>query len=198
MSCNGYNRLYHSLLPVVGWFGGWLPGTAVVPEQYWNTYSLYQQAKWLACTLEKLVSFVNGTVVNNLNMHADEIERLNDEFEKFKESGFDDYYAEQVAKWIDENLEFIFDHVVKQVYFGLTSDGYFCAYIPDSWSDIEFDTGMIYGQFDYGRLILRFNADGSGVIDNTGRYDDRYNDLERRVRHNERTLYTPMREGGEI
>ena len=198
MNCNGYNRLYHSLLPVVGWFGGWLPGTAVVPEQYWNVYSHEQRMKWLACTLEKLVGFVNGTVVNNLNQHADEIERLNVEFEKFRESGFDDYYAEQVAKWIDEHLQFIFDHVVKQVFFGLTDDGYFCAYIPDSWGDIEFDTGMVYGQFDYGRLILRFNADGSGVIDNTGRYDDRYVDLERRVAHNENTLYSPMQNGGTV
>ena len=56
---------------------------------------------------------------------------------------------------------------IKQVYFGLTSDGYFCAYVPDSWSDITFDTGATYGTETYGRLILRFDSDGSGVIDNT-------------------------------
>lgn len=199
MSCkNGYNRLYSTLIPVVGWFGGWLPGAPVVPQQYWDVYSLEQREKWICCTLEKLIHFVNGTLVNGLNQADDEIEKLAIEFEKFKESGFDDYYADQVAKWIDDHLQYIFDHVIKQVFFGLTDDGYFCAYVPSSWSDIEFDTGYVYGQFDYGRLILRYNVDGSGVIDNTGRYDDRYNDLERRVRHNERTLYTPMREGGEI
>ena len=195
MSCNGgYNRLYSSLIPIVGWFGGWLPGVAVVPEMYWNAYSQEQRLKWLACTLEKLVHFVNGTLVDGLNQADDEIEKLANEFEKFKESGFDDYYAEQVAKWIDEHLEFIFDRVIKQVFFGLTDDGYFCAYVPSSWADIEFDTGMVYGQFDYGRLILRFNVDGSGVIDNTGRYDELNSNLVRVMG----TLYSPMSEGGDI
>ena len=50
----------------------------------------------------------------------------------------------------------------------MTDDGYFCAYVPDSWVDIEFDTGAVYGYYTYGRLILRYIVDGSGVIDNTG------------------------------
>ena len=91
------------------------------------------------------------------------------------------------------------------VFFGLTSDGYFCAYIPDAWSDIEFDTGAVFGRFDYGRLILRYDVDGSGVIDNTGRYDSdstegilaRIEDLERRVFRNDTTLYTQISQGGE-
>ena len=197
MSCSmhGYNRLYKSLLPVVGWFGGWLPGAPVVPQQYWDVYSLEQREKWIACTLEKLIHFVNGTLVDSINQTDDELEKLAQEFEKFKESGFDDYYAEQVATWIDEHLQYIFDHVVKQVFFGLTDDGYFVAYVPDnSWGDIEFDTGHVFGQFDYGRLILRYNVDGSGVIDNTGRYDELNSNLTRVMG----TLYAPMSEGGEV
>ena len=64
-----------------------------------------------------------------------------------------------------------------------------------------FDTGMVYGKFDYGRLILRYDVDNArGVIDNTGRYDDantegilaRLIELERRVFRNENTLYTEL------
>ena len=58
-----------------------------------------------------------------------------------------------------ENLDFIFRKVVRQVFFGLTRDGYFCAYVPDSWNDIVFDTGWNFGDDNYGRLILRWDVD---------------------------------------
>lgn len=175
-------------------WGSWQP---VIPSLYWEAISPEQAVHDLYCYVENLLSYSN-TQTGWIKDNHDLIEELQALFDKFKESGFDDYYRDQVIKWLDNHLEFIFTHTAKQVFFGLTSDGYFCAYIPESWSEIEFDTGMVYGQFDYGRLILRYNATGSGVIDNTGRYDDYYNDLERRVRHNENTLYSPMANGGEV
>jgi hypothetical protein len=127
-----------------------------------------------------------------------EVEALQAEFEKFKESGFVDYYAEQIRDWINENVPWLFETFAKMVFFGLTDDGYFCAYVPESWSDIEFDTGATFGQYDYGRLILRYNVDGSGVIDNTGRYDDAsVRALRERIEHMEHTLYTRLGIGGE-
>ena len=175
-------------------WGAWQP---VIPTLYWEAISPEQQIHDLYCYVENLLSYSNaqtGWITENREK-LDELQAL---FNEWVEHGFDDQYKDLVIKWIDEHLQFIFEHTIKQVYFGLTDDGYFCAYVPDSWSEIEFDTGMVYGQFDYGRLILRFNADGSGVIDNTGRYDDRYTDLERRVKHNEDTLYMPMRNGGVV
>lgn len=172
----------------------------VIPAINWEVMSHEQRVQWITCNIVGLIEYCNN-LSDNLNILDSDIERLAEEFEKFKESGFDDYYEEQVAKWIDEHLQYIFETVVKQVYFGLTYDetdylksGYFCAYVPDSWSDIEFDTGMVYGQFDYGRLILRFNADGSGVIDNTGRYDEMNTNIKKIMS----TLYSPMREGGDL
>ena len=47
----------------------------------------------------------------------------------------------------------------KNLLFGLTLEGYFVAYCPESWSDIIFDTGMVYGLDTYGRLILRYDVD---------------------------------------
>lgn len=193
-----YTRLYTTLLPAIPYYMAFTASPPVVPEQYWNVKSAEERVKWLACNIKKLCEFVD-MLASGLNATDDEVEKLYQEFEKFKESGFDDYYAAQIEQWIKNNLGYLFTTLAKQVYFGLTSDGYFCAYIPESWSDITFDTGMVYGQFDYGRLILRFTADGSGVIDNTGRYDDsiagQLADLERRVAHNENTLYTLLSEG---
>ena len=174
-------------------FDNWLDFSGAVPSIYWNVYSEEQRYKFLCKRLQKLVEYVN-LMGGELNLYAEAINELAELFEQFKEHGFDDYYSEQVQKWIDEHLSFIFEHVVKQVFFGLNDNGYFVAYVPSSWSDIEFDTGHVFGQFDYGRLILRYNADGSGVIDHTGRYDELNSNLTRVMG----TLYAPMSEGGDI
>ena len=91
-------------------------------------------------------------------------------FNNFKESGFQDYYEQQIVKFINDNLERIFSANSRQVFFGLTSDGYFCAYVPMNWGDMVFDTGAVYGRSDYGRLILRYQVDAPNAIDNTYRY----------------------------
>ena len=165
----------------------------VIPAINWEVMSHEQRVQWITCNIDGLIKYVN-TFSDYINILDKDIETLANEFEKFKDSGFNDYYEQQVAQWIDEHLQFIFEHTVKQVYFGLTDDGYFCAYIPDSWSEIEFDTGMVFGQFDYGRLILRFDADGSGVIDNTGRYDEINTNISKVMS----TLYAPMSKGGDL
>lgn len=185
--------IYRSLMnmPYYVWHDPTYP--FVIPAINWEVMSHEQRVQWLTCNIVGLIEFGNK-MADSINLLDGDIERLAEEFEKFKESGFDDYYEEQVAKWIDEHLQYIFEHVAKQVFFGLTSIGYFCAYVPDSWSDIEFDTGMVFGQFDYGRLMLRYNVDGSGVIDNTGCYDELNSNLERVMG----TLYAPMREGGDV
>lgn len=136
----------------------------ILPAVFDDSLSYYE----LICKLvEKINEIIKQVNSFDLQYLQDEIDKLNEEFEKFKESGFDDYYAAQIEKWINDNLLTLWKAFVKQVFFGLTSDGYFCAYVPDSWSDITFDTGAIYSTPSYGRLILRFDADGCGVIDNT-------------------------------
>lgn len=93
------------------------------------------------------------------------------ELDKFKEHGFDDYYKAEIEQWIQDNAtEVISDMLGIGIYFGLTSDGYFCAYVPQTWADVSFDTGSIYGTEEYGRLILRYMVEGQGIIDNT-KYD---------------------------
>lgn len=177
---------------------GWVEGTPVIPDVYWNVYDAEQRWKAICIWLHKLTEFINTQQIPEIGRLQDAIEILEDNFEAFKESGFFDYYAEQIRQWINDNLPWLWKTFAKQVFFGLTDDGYFCAYVPDSWSDIEFDTGMQYGMFDYGRLILRFNADGSGVIDNTGRYDETSApEMNRRIERIEHTLYTRLGLGGD-
>ena len=183
-------------------YSGWTQYTPVIPKLYWDVYSAEQRLKQLCLNFDKVEHYLDyvAEMMNEWNIEfSEEMQEELAELWNAVNNGLEN----AASDWIAKNLEWVFNTIAKQVFFGLTSDGHFCAYIPESWSDITFDTGMVYGRFDYGRLILRFNVDGSGVIDNTGRYDDAstdgilhsINNLERRVAHNEGTLYTELDRG---
>lgn len=133
----------------------------ILPAVYDDSLSYYELLCKVIHKLNELIEKDNEQS-EVINLLAGELNELKILFDKFIESGFDDYYADQVAKWIDTHLKYIFDNIVKQVYFGLTLEGYFVAYIPDGWDDIVFDTGVVYGEDTYGRLILRWDVDNSG------------------------------------
>ena len=137
----------------------------ILPAVYDDSLSYYE----LLC---KVIKKLNEVIDQN-NEHSEAIIalqaaliQLRDEFEQFKESGFYDYYAEQIEKWIEDNLDDIFIRFLKvTVFFGLTLDGYFVAYIPKSWEEISFDTGAVYSNDDYGRLILRYYVDSPHEVE---------------------------------
>lgn len=141
-------------------FAGFMNFTPALPQFYWDVYSAEERVKRICMELHKLVDYCDAMNVN-ININADDIDALQAEFEKFKEHGFEDYYAAQFDKWFRENIKSIYNDLTSMVYFGLTDDGHFCAYVPDSWRDISFDTGMVFGEADYGRLILRWDVDGT-------------------------------------
>lgn len=138
------------------------PTTWVIPKMYWDAFSPEQRYHTICRMLCKIIAYCD-----QLGIKTDELgelyQQLADDFEAFKEHGFDDYYLDQIEKWVNDNLETLYHLLVKQVYFGLTLDGHFVAYIPESWEDIEFDTGYDYSLDTYGRLILRWAVDGSEV-----------------------------------
>ena len=64
-----------------------------------------------------------------------------------------------MALWMRENALDIVGELVRTVFFGLTDSGYFVAYIPESWDDIEFNTSgldIFITGIEYGRLILSY------------------------------------------
>lgn len=142
-------------------FWGFTDFTPTIPKLYWNVKSQEQRILRICEMLDKLICY-SDYLGDNVNINREEIEALKAEFEEFKEHGFEDYYLEQIEQWVNDNLETLYHLLVKQVFFGLTLEGYFVAYIPESWDDIVFDTGMSYGIDTYGRLILRWDVDDSG------------------------------------
>lgn len=64
---------------------------------------------------------------------------------------------EGIRIWMENNALDLVGGMIKHVYFGLTNDGYFCAYIPDNWSDIQFDTITDEDDPLYGHLVLMYD-----------------------------------------
>lgn len=151
---------------IIPTFEGFTDFTPSIPKMYWDVKSQEQRIHRICELLNKLICYASylGDEENELALT---VEGLLNEFEEFKEGGFTDYYLEQVEKWVNDNLETLYKLLLKQVFFGLTLDGHFVAYIPESWDDIIFDTGFNYDEDTYGRLILRWDVDDSHPVQQT-------------------------------
>ena len=142
-------------------YTGWTQYTPVIPKLYWDVYSAEQRMKNLCMSFDKVEHYLDymAQLMNEWNIEfTTEIEKQLAELWYAVNNGLEN----AVHDWITENLNYIFTTIAKQVYFGLNEQGYFVAYIPESWNDIIFDTGANYGEDTYGRLILRWDVDNSG------------------------------------
>ena len=72
-----------------------------------------------------------------------------------------DEVIRQIGELIDDDtiMQLVIqaiDCAIKMVFFGLSDDGYFVAYIPNSWNCITFGTIMDCDSPNYGRLTLSY------------------------------------------
>lgn len=120
---------------------------SVLPLVYDDSLSYYE-------VLCKVVEYINKLIDTDREMFAD-LDELRAELKV-------------VQEWIDNFdtsfMEEIIAQYIKMVFFGLTGDGYFVAYIPDSCDEIIFSTSQ-YDDFttiepEYGHLILSMNVEG--------------------------------------
>lgn len=142
-------------------YSGWTTYTPVIPKLYYNVYSAEQRIKQLCMNFDKVEHYLDyiAGLMNEWNVEfSDDIEAELKKMWDEIHSG----YENALNTWIEEDLPNVIQGAVKQVYFGLNEQGYFVAYIPSSWDDIIFDTGMDYSKADYGRLILRWDTDNTG------------------------------------
>lgn len=99
-----------------------------------------------------------NTFENNINVKINELTTsVNEcyaEIEKLINGEYIETYVQALATWIDNNLQVMVSKIVKYVWFEVNEDGYFVAYIPDTWDFIDFDTEMNPDNEDYGKLAL--------------------------------------------
>lgn len=129
--------------------------TPVLPAFYYDVYSSEQRIKAICMEIDKIINYADSLGVQ-LNVTHDDVAELQQEFEKFKESGFFDYYAAQIEQWIRDNLNEIMKQILNQgIFFGLTEDGYFCANVAYQLTFI-LDTIANYSDENYGRLTITY------------------------------------------
>ena len=115
---------------------------------------------WLLKKMKELL-----VIMENMEEWKNEYEQAYNDFKKLYEDieagRFPDSIADAFKKWAALNMPELIKSMIKTVWFGLTDDGYFIAYIPDSWADIIFNTtglDIFVAGIDYGHLALSFNA----------------------------------------
>ena len=133
-------------MPTLKHFRFWCQ--SVLPLVYDDSLSYYE-------VLCKVVNYINKLIdsdkeiINDIDELKDDIKIVEDWIANHSDTS---YMEELIAQYI------------KMVFFGLTDDGYFVAYIPDSWDDIIFSTSQ-YDDFttlepEFGHLILSVNVEG--------------------------------------
>ena len=126
----------------------------VLPAVYDDSLSYYEL---LAKIQEKLNESISN--INNLNVWQeaqDEVmAELNQMVEAFIAGGYKDDFYQYATEWLNENIQDALTRAAHMVFFGLTDDGYFCAYIPQDWAFV-FDTIIDYNNPNYGSLTIKY------------------------------------------
>lgn len=140
--------------------------TPIIPLAYKDAMSYLEQVRLIKNKTNELVAIVNGLRtqtgtntqdINNLQTALAELDaRVSAQLEDLMEGKNVPLYIDALSTWIDNNLQTLVGRVVKYVFFGLTDDGYFVAYIPDSWDFIRFDTCIEPKADMYGHLIMQW------------------------------------------
>lgn len=93
----------------------------------------------------------------------EEYENLLELIRQIEAGIFPESIQEAFKKWMQENALSLVGELVKMVFFGITDNGYFVAYIPEGWDDIIFNTtgyDINVPDFDFGHLTLSFEVGG--------------------------------------
>ena len=95
--------------------------------------------------------------------HEDEYAQLKELYDQVMSGNFPPSIVAAFEDWMRRNALDLVGELVKMVFFGITTDGYFVAYIPESWDDITFGTTGLDdfpAGIDFGHLTLSYEIGG--------------------------------------
>ncbi len=93
------------------------------------------------------------------NEWADTEERITALYNAIVAGNYPKELEDSLVKWVQENAIDLIGSMTNMVFFGLTDDGYFTAYIPDGWKNITFGTTGLDdfpAGIDFGHLTLSY------------------------------------------
>ena len=115
---------------------------------------------WIIKIIKKICEEVEGLDEWKVT-HEEEYAELKSLYDQIVSGNFPPEIKAAFSSWMQHNGLDIVGELVKMVFFEITDDGYFVAYIPDEWADIIFNTTgydiNIPGS-DFGHLTLSFNT----------------------------------------
>lgn len=130
----------------------------ILPLVYDDSISYYEVLCKLTEYIQKLIDQMGDydNLETEIQQLQQEVNLVKEELEKVKNGDYVSLYIDSLANWINANLQEMVARIVKYIFFGLTDDGHFAAYVPDSWDFIRFDTGMVTDEETYGHLLLYY------------------------------------------
>lgn len=139
--------------PVASRFRFWCQ--RVLPAVYDDSLSYMELLCKIQAHMQKITITINNNAdgLEELQQKVDELFKL---FEEFKENGFKDSYMDLIEAWLDENMWCIMSWASRMVWFGISDDGYFTAFIPNNMNFLAFDVIMDAESEDYGKLVLSY------------------------------------------
>lgn len=136
--------------------------TGIFNNEYPYTDFHELNLSWVIKKMKELLDRM-ATMESWRAQHEKQYQQLKDLYDAIMSGNFPPSIVAAFHKWMEENALDLVGELVKMVFFGLTDDGYFVAYIPESWNDIIFGTtGLddIIPGVEYGRLTLSLNIGG--------------------------------------
>lgn len=117
---------------------------------------------WIIKTIKKVCEEVESLDEWKIS-HEEEYNQLKALYDSIMAGKFPPEIVTAFNKWAAANMPSLIQEMIMTVWFGITDDGYFVAYIPESWDDIIFNTtglDLTLAGYDYGHLVLSFNIGG--------------------------------------
>ena len=134
----------------------------ILPLEFDDSLTYYELISKIYEYLNNVMKDVKQVeeILNTYNVTIEQLQNdvayCKSEIEKIQNGEYTEQYIDSLSKWIDDNLQKMVAKIVKYVIFGLTNDGHFCAYIPDSWNFIHFDTIADTSDELYGHLLVEW------------------------------------------
>lgn len=116
-----------------------------------NLDFLLKNYKFLLDSLVKIDGWIDE--------HQVEYEQLKALYDAIVSGNFPESMRKALYDWTVQNSASIIQSLTKMVFFGITDTGYFVAYIPETWNDINFGTtgyDLPLMGHDYGHLVLSY------------------------------------------
>ena len=114
---------------------------------------------WLLNKMKELLRWMESTEEWK-NEYQEAYENFKKMLEDIENGTFPESISNAFYNWMRDNAIDIIGELAKTVFFEINNDGYWVAYVPESWADIIFNTTGLDISLammpEYGHLVLSY------------------------------------------